>query len=190
MHVVSLIIGAGQRAERERVLIGGKEVRLDSVLGIEPLAQPCVARLVIGRKLVAGHRIVGEDKRLGEMPRGHGGDRLARGRRGQHGDPVDETEIGARRLQGKIEPLRVHRQEHHLPQRRSEIVRGARADVGERRRHGPAGLAPGRRAEASRRSFQASVIVAISIKTVEDRMKRFAVAAAEEHGVASRHLGQ
>ena len=80
---------------------------------------------MIGWKLFAGYHIVGQDKRLGEVPRAHGGNGLARARRGQHGDPVDESEIGARRLQREIEPLRKHRQERHLPQRGAEIVRGA-----------------------------------------------------------------
>ena len=121
---------AVERTEREQILVGRKEIRLDGGLRIEMLAEPGVARLMVGGKIVAGHRIVGENDGLREMPRRNRRNRFAGVRLGQNHDAVDEFQILADRLQREIEPLRVHREEHHLAQGRGEIMRRARGDVG------------------------------------------------------------
>src|SRR5688500_955578 len=84
----------------------------------------------------------------------------------------------------------MHREEHHLAQRRAEIVRGARGDVAERRGNAPASLLPRRRAEALRRGLEPGIVVGVAIELVEDRGERLAVAAAEEYRMACGNLGQ
>ena len=69
MRRAGLIVGAVERTERERILISGEEVRLDGRLSVEALAEPRVARLMIGGKAGTCDRIVGENDSLREMPR-------------------------------------------------------------------------------------------------------------------------
>ena len=67
-----------ERTERERILVRGEEVRLDGRSHVEALAEPRVARLMIGGKVGTGHRIVGENDGLREMPRSYRRIRFAR----------------------------------------------------------------------------------------------------------------
>ena len=109
---------------------------------------------MIGGKAGTCHRIVGENEGLRKMPRRNRRNCFTGLRLDQNHDAVDEFQILADRLQRQIEPLRVHRQEHHLAQGRAEIMRRARGDVGERRGDAAAGLLPRRRAEALRRGLE------------------------------------
>lgn len=98
MRLAVLVVAAVERPERERIFIRRKEVRLDGRLHIEALAEPSVARGVVGGKVGTSHSIVGENDSLREMPRRHPYDRIAGGGCGQHHDPVDEFQVGARCL--------------------------------------------------------------------------------------------